>query len=312
MIPWILTTTIFGLAKAKMLDVRGLTNNNRYIPIKIGELKTIERYNKILHIINVTAYTKTTILILWNTQVLKSSTTESKSLLDSLHENTAILNEKIHKKIVTLDMRERLAWIIRLQICFIFSSWSSYRKLVSILCVCSCTFVNREGSVSTVIVLSFASFLSPISTVSLKISIRYVSSMYIVLIFEETFPLKLVRYIKSWSICSTIVSLFERNMQLLLVPLKILNRQTLSEIFSNFSQGQIVTLLNSGHWFYVTMVHKNRLVQTKLPMVAGIAPLRRILLCLWGSTFGVNTSNNSDVQRANTWLSYLIVSISFL
>ena len=95
MILWILTIAFLSTISAQSIDIQDLTNNNGYIPIKTGEQKVIDRYNKILHIVNVTAYTDTLNLIYENLQTLDASTVETKTLLDTINKNFALLKGKV-------------------------------------------------------------------------------------------------------------------------------------------------------------------------------------------------------------------------
>lgn len=83
--------------KAQTLDIQDLSNNNGYIPIKTGETKTIEHYTKILHIINTTEYERTLEMIKTNIDILKTSNTESKRLLDTVNKNFMIFKGKNRK-----------------------------------------------------------------------------------------------------------------------------------------------------------------------------------------------------------------------
>lgn len=80
---------------AQQIDIQDLTNNNGYIPIKTEEIKVIDHYSKILHIINITAYEDTVTLILHNIQGLAANRIESKHLLDTVNKNFLLLEKKI-------------------------------------------------------------------------------------------------------------------------------------------------------------------------------------------------------------------------
>lgn len=85
---WILAVT------AQHLDIQDLTNNNGYIPVKTGELKTIDHYDKVLHFINITAYEETLTLISNNVKTLVATTFEDKQLLDTINKNFILLKQK--------------------------------------------------------------------------------------------------------------------------------------------------------------------------------------------------------------------------
>lgn len=73
-----LLTTIFAMTfvlgvKSQKIYVQELTNNNGYIPIKTGELKTINHYDKLLHFINLTTYEDTMLRIMDNINILKTT-----------------------------------------------------------------------------------------------------------------------------------------------------------------------------------------------------------------------------------------------
>lgn len=95
MTTWTLILTLFTIAKAQYLDIQDLTNNNGYIPIKLDEVKPIESYSKIIHVINITLYEETLNLIADNIAMLKTTTTDTKTLLDTVDKNFAILKAKI-------------------------------------------------------------------------------------------------------------------------------------------------------------------------------------------------------------------------
>lgn len=91
-----ITILIWALVThAQQFDIQDLTNNNGYIPIKTGELKTISHYDKILHFINLTTYDETMVLISDNINTLKATTFEDKQLLDTINKNFILLNAKI-------------------------------------------------------------------------------------------------------------------------------------------------------------------------------------------------------------------------
>lgn len=91
----ILLLTILETIKAETMHIQDLTNNNGYIPIKIGEFRPIEHYNKVLHIVNLTEYEQTLELITNNVNTLRGTTTETKTLLATVDKNLALLEAKI-------------------------------------------------------------------------------------------------------------------------------------------------------------------------------------------------------------------------
>lgn len=86
---------ILAITNAQYLDIQDLTNNNGYIPIKLDEIRPIENYSKIIHIINITMYENTLELIANNIATLKTTNTDTKSLLDTVYKNFAILKAKV-------------------------------------------------------------------------------------------------------------------------------------------------------------------------------------------------------------------------
>lgn len=92
LITWILVLAV----NAQQLDVHDLTNNNGYIPIKTGELKTINHYDKILHFINLKAYDKSMSAISDNINALKTITFEDKRLLETIDKDFTLLQAKIN------------------------------------------------------------------------------------------------------------------------------------------------------------------------------------------------------------------------
>lgn len=96
MIKWIITMIIIvPTVRAQIIDVQDLSYNNGYIPIKTGEIKIVEHYIKILHIINTTEYERTLEIIQTNMDILKTSSTESKRLIDTVNKNFMLLRAKI-------------------------------------------------------------------------------------------------------------------------------------------------------------------------------------------------------------------------
>ncbi|XP_037930425.1 uncharacterized protein LOC119665205, partial [Teleopsis dalmanni] len=95
MTPLILIITFLTTTRSQSIDIQDLTNNNGYIPIRTGDLKVIDHYNKILHIVNITAYTDTLNLILQNIQSLKVNRIETKAVSDTVNKNFALLKGKI-------------------------------------------------------------------------------------------------------------------------------------------------------------------------------------------------------------------------
>lgn len=95
MTTWIIILTLIMTTNAQYLDIQDLTYNNGYIPIKLDEIRPIETYSKIIHIINVTMYEETLRLIADNVAILKTTTTDTKTLLDTVDKNFAILKAKI-------------------------------------------------------------------------------------------------------------------------------------------------------------------------------------------------------------------------
>lgn len=87
--------TLITTAKAQTFDIQDLSNNNGYIPIKTGETKIVEDYIKIIHIINITEYEQTVEIIKNNIDILKTSSNESKKLLDTVNKNFVLLKAKI-------------------------------------------------------------------------------------------------------------------------------------------------------------------------------------------------------------------------
>lgn len=81
--------------RAQTIDIQDLSYNNGYIPIKTGEIKIVEHYIKILHIINTTEYEHTLEVIKTNMDILKTSGTESKKLMDTVDKNFMLLRAKI-------------------------------------------------------------------------------------------------------------------------------------------------------------------------------------------------------------------------
>lgn len=96
---WTIIFILLAPIRAQLLNIQDLTSNNGYLPIKVDEVKTIEQYNKILHVINITAYTDSLYLLQQNIKTINSSLTktnpETSSLLDSITKNYEILNVKI-------------------------------------------------------------------------------------------------------------------------------------------------------------------------------------------------------------------------
>lgn len=96
---WTIIFILLTPIRAQLLNIQDLTSNNGYLPIKVDEVKTIEQYNKILHEINITAYTDSLYLLQQNIKTINSSLTktnpETSSLLDSITKNYEILNVKI-------------------------------------------------------------------------------------------------------------------------------------------------------------------------------------------------------------------------
>lgn len=99
MIIWPIIFTLIVVTRTQLLNIQDLTSNNGYLPIKVDEVKTIEQYNKILHVINITAYTDSLHLIYQNIKTINSSLTrtnpETESLVDSITKNYEILDVKV-------------------------------------------------------------------------------------------------------------------------------------------------------------------------------------------------------------------------
>lgn len=93
----IILTTIATIlmTKGQQIDIQDLTNNNGYIPIKIGEHRTINHYDKILHFINLTTYDQAISLIADNIKALKATTFEDERLIDTLDKSFNLLKAKI-------------------------------------------------------------------------------------------------------------------------------------------------------------------------------------------------------------------------
>lgn len=87
--------TLIAIANTQTLELQDLSKNNGYVPIKTGEFRLIEHYNKILHIVNVTEYEQTLELITDNIRKLKGTTKETEPLLNSIIKNFALLKAKI-------------------------------------------------------------------------------------------------------------------------------------------------------------------------------------------------------------------------
>lgn len=87
--------TIVPTFRAQTIDLQDLSNNNGYIPIKTGETKIIEHYIKVLHIINTTEYEQTMEIIKTNIDILKTSSSESKKLINTVNKNYMLLRAKI-------------------------------------------------------------------------------------------------------------------------------------------------------------------------------------------------------------------------
>lgn len=81
--------------KAQTIDLQDLSNNNGYIPIKTGETNTVEHYIKVLHIINTTEFERTMEIIKTNIDTLKTSSSESKTLISTINKNFMLLKAKI-------------------------------------------------------------------------------------------------------------------------------------------------------------------------------------------------------------------------
>lgn len=87
----ILVTTI----TAQTIDIQDLTNNNGFVPIRTGEFRPIEHYNKILHILNLTEYRQTLNIIAQNINTLKTNIISNKPLLDTIEKNFELLQVKV-------------------------------------------------------------------------------------------------------------------------------------------------------------------------------------------------------------------------
>lgn len=87
--------TLTTLVNTQQFHIHDLTNNNGYVPIRIGKEKTIKNYDKVLHFINVNTYDETILIISENIKALKATTYEDKRLLDSINKNLILLKAKI-------------------------------------------------------------------------------------------------------------------------------------------------------------------------------------------------------------------------
>lgn len=94
---YIITITLLIAINAQTFDVQDLSNNNGYLPIKTGEIRTVENYIKTLHIINMTYYEQTIDIIKGNIDKLTASNTDSKTLLDTIYKNFMLLKTKIER-----------------------------------------------------------------------------------------------------------------------------------------------------------------------------------------------------------------------
>lgn len=108
----ILTLTFLTTVTAQTLDIQDLTNNNGYIPIKTGEFKAIEHYDKVLHIVNLTEYERTVEIITNNINTLGKAIVDEKPLLDTVDKNFALLRAKINNLHPHFKTKRGLANII--------------------------------------------------------------------------------------------------------------------------------------------------------------------------------------------------------
>lgn len=117
--------TITTLTATQTIDIHDLTNNNGYIPIKIGEHRVIEYYKKVLHIVNITEYEQTITIIKDNINVLQTSNTDSKTLLDTINKNYILLVTKVNNLIPHFKQRRGLVNIIGKGLKFIAGTMDS-------------------------------------------------------------------------------------------------------------------------------------------------------------------------------------------
>lgn len=95
MTTWILLITLSTITNAQFIDIQDLTNNHGYIPIKIKDVKIIDKYIKIIHVINTTQYLETANILQENIHKLANTYTNISPLLDSVNKSMDICKTKI-------------------------------------------------------------------------------------------------------------------------------------------------------------------------------------------------------------------------
>lgn len=91
-----MTALLPGITIAQGLYTQRLTDNKGYIPIKENDIKLIDHYTKILHLINLTNYHHSIDIIGTNINLLNGTISDVKPLLNTLEHNFTLLKAKVN------------------------------------------------------------------------------------------------------------------------------------------------------------------------------------------------------------------------
>lgn len=94
-----LLTSLLTTTTAQTLEMKDLSDNHGYLPIKLKDIEIIDNYATIIHIINTTQYKETTNLLEENIQRLTNTYTNVTPLLDSIKKSMELCKTKIRNLI---------------------------------------------------------------------------------------------------------------------------------------------------------------------------------------------------------------------
>lgn len=86
----------FASTLSQLIEVQNLNNNNGYLTIKLDEIKTIDKFTKVLHIINITEYEITRDSIRSNIVMIESKSHLVEQMFHTLNHNFKTLDNKIN------------------------------------------------------------------------------------------------------------------------------------------------------------------------------------------------------------------------